>query len=219
MDNKITIRTGGRGRPLEIDVVKTLAQYDGQIERAKSRLQELRRTTSGERSEAILGSETTLPKGISATRDVLEALQQGQKIDYETAKELRANLRAVKELASPQERVYGRALASSLLNKYEKEIERFSKYGSTQTEKTLKSMLAKTKALTPKSQQKFFLSRGYQSVATIYGNSPKGEKRHVEWAKNDYKKKTGIDAEFTPQEAFAYILEQKQAEELENLPF
>lgn len=211
-NQKITIRTGGRGRPLEIDVVKTLAQYDRQIERAKSRLQELRRTTSGERSEAILGSETTLPKGISATRDVLEALQQGQKIDYATAKELRANLRAVKELASPQERVYGRALASSLTRQYKQDLEYASKYASKYAKGIYKQLGENVEKLTPRQQQSFYLSRAYQSVKT----NRREYKRVVEWAENDLANK-GVDAQLTGEEALAYVELHKQGEYIESL--
>lgn len=209
----LTVRSGGRGRPLSIDVEATLKQFMQQLPRAKARLQEIRRTTSGERAESILGSETTLPKGINATIDVLEALQSGQKIDYATARELRANLRTVRELASKQERVYSRALAGSLLEQYKRDIEYQSKYASKKVSETYKGMLERVKILTPRQQQKFFTSRGYQNVKT----NRRDYRRVIEWATNDIKNRFGIDVQLTAEEAFAYMLEDKQIKELENI--
>ena len=209
----LTVRTGGRGRPLAIDVDATLKQFMQQLPRAKARLQEIRRTTSGERAESILGSETTLPKGINATIDVLEALQSGQKIDYATARELRANLRTVRELASKQERVYSRALSSLLLEQYKRDIEYQSKYASKKVSETYKAMLERAEKLTPRQQQKFFTSRGYQNVKT----NRQEYKKVIEWSTNDIKKRFGIDVQLTAEEAFAYMLEDKQIQELEKI--
>ena len=209
----ITVRTGGRGRPLTIDVESTLKQFMQQLPRAKARLQEIRRTTSGERAESILGSETTLPKGINATIDVLEALQQGQKIDYATARELRANLLTVRELASKQERVYGRALASQLVKQYEQDIAYQSKYASKGVASTYKGMLERVKTLTPRQQQKFFTSRGYQNVKT----NRRDYKRVIEWAESDIQNKYGQDVQLTAEEAFAYMLEDRQIKAIEAI--
>lgn len=209
----LTIKTGERGRPLKIDVDASLKQFMQQLPRAKARLQEIRRTTSGERAESILGSETTLPKGIRASMDVLEALQTGEKIDYATARELRANLRVVKELASKQERVYSRALASSLLKQYEQDIQYQSKYASKQVSQTYKGMLERVKTLTPRQQQKFFTGRGYQNVKT----NRRDYQRIIEWAENDIQSKYGQDVQLTAEEAFAYMLEDRQIEAIERI--
>lgn len=209
----LTIKTGERGRPLKIDVDASLKQFMQQLPRAKARLQEIRRTTSGERAESILGSETTLPKGIRASMDVLEALQTGEKIDYATARELRSNLRVVKELASKQERVYSRALASSLLKQYEQDIQYQSKYASKQVSQTYKGMLERVKTLTPRQQQKFFTGRGYQNVKT----NRRDYQRIIEWAENDIQNKYGQDVQLTAEEAFAYMLEDRQIEAIERI--
>lgn len=209
----ITVKSGGRGRPLAIDVDATLKQFMTQLPKAKARLQEIRRTTSGERAESILGSETTLPKGIRASIDVLEALQAGEKIDYSTARELRANLRTVRELASKQERVYSRALASSLLKQYEQDIQYQSKYASKQVSQTYKGMLERVKTLSPRQQQKFFTGRGYQNVKT----NRRDYQRVIEWAESDIQNKYGQDVQLTAEEAFAYMLEDRQIEAIEAI--
>ena len=209
----LTVRTGGRGRPLAIDVEATLEQFLKLKPRATARLREIRRTTSGERAESILGSETTLPIGISASIDALEALKYGVELDYQTAREIRANLRMFKQLASKQERVYSKALASQLLKQYEQDITYQSKYASQKVGETYKGMLERVKTLSPRQQQKFFTSRGYQNVKT----NRREYKRVIEWATNDIKKRFGIDVQLTAEEAFAYMLEDKQIKELENI--
>ena len=209
----ITVKSGGRGRPLEIDIERTLQQFMQQLPKAKTRLQEIRRTTSGERAESILGSETTLPKSIQATADVLDALMSGQKIDYATARELRANLRTVQQLASKQERVYGRALSGALLRQYEQDIQYQSKYASKGVALTYKGMLERIKTLTPRQQQTFFTGRGYQNVKT----NRRDYQRVIEWAENDIQSKYGQGVQLTAEEAFAYMLEDRQIEAIEAI--
>lgn len=209
----LKVKTNTRGRPLEFDVDKTLEQFMRSLPKAKARLQEIRRTTSGERAEDILGSETTLPKGISASIDALEELQQGGQINYATAKEIRQNLRTVQQLASKQERVYGRALASSLLRQYEQDINYQSKYASKQVSQTYKGMLERVKTLTPRQQQKFFTGRGYQNVKT----NRRDYQRVIEWAESDIQSRYGQDIQLTAEEAFAYMLEDRQIEAIEDI--
>lgn len=205
----IRVRTGGRGRPLEIDVEKTLKQFEQQLPRAKARLQEIRRTTSGVRDAEILGTETQLPKALSASIDVLEALSEGKDISYQTARELRQNLRSVEQLASRQERVFGRSLASLLTRQYEQDIKARLQNASGVTQRIYKRMLQRVQQLTPKQQQTFFFSRGYQLTST------QGQyQRVIEWAQNDIAEKEGINVKLTSDEALAYVEEQKQIAEL-----
>lgn len=206
----IKIKSGGRGRPISLEPEKILKQFQSQLPRAKARLQQIRRETSGTRSESILGSETMLPKSIRATADVIDVLLTNQPIDYATARELKANLRTVSQLASKQERVYGRALASALTKQYEEDIKYASKYASKTTRQIYQRMLARVKALSPVQQQKFFTSRGYQDVKT----NTNTYQHTIEWAQNHFKTETGIDQQMTAQEAMAYVMEQRQKEGL-----
>lgn len=212
MGQIIKVSSGGRGRPLELDVDKALKQFMTQLPQAKARLSEIRRTTSGERSEAILGSETTLPKSFKASADVLDALMLGQKIDYATAKELKENLRSVEQLASRQERVYGRALAKTLQKQYESELDYQSKYASPQVKKIYQQMKQNTQKLTQQQQQAFYTSKGYQSVKSFNQRY----KKLKEWAEADYKKRTGQYKSMTYQEAEAYVLMRRQEDELRS---
>ena len=205
---EITIRSGKRGRPLTINTEQILKDYLRYKPKAVKRLQEFRRTTSGERTEEILGSETTLPKAMETMQDVIDALQSGTKINYQTAKELRANLRTVRQLASNQYRVYGRALAEQLSNKYLQDLETQSLNASKTAKKIYKKLGENVKQLTAQQKQKFFMSKSYQSPKTNY----KSYQHAKEWAKNDIKRQTGKESRLTGEEALAYIELKKQEE-------
>lgn len=209
---QITIKSGKRGRPLTFDAEDILAQFMRQLPRAKARLQEIRRTTSGERNEAILGSETSLPKGISASIDVLQDLKLGEQIDYETARIIKENLRQVKQLASKQERVYSKALANALVKQYEADIDYQSKYASKTTQNIYKSLKQNVKKLTPQQQQQFLTSSGYQNVKT---NRKKYDKV-IAWAEDHFAKTYGQEVKMTAEEALAYVIKVKQDEYFEE---
>lgn len=205
---QIKIKQAGKGRPIIIDVEQELERFTQQLPKVKMRLQQIRQTTSGERSEAILGSETSLPKSIEATYDVLQALKEGQQINIDTAKELRENLTLIKELASKQERVYGRALAKTFTSEYFKDIEYASKSASNIQKQILSKLKTNVQQLTPRQQQSFFTSRAYQNVKTNQGNYQKV----VAWAENDIKSRTGEDVQLTTSEALSYVELQKQSQ-------
>ena len=231
MANIFTIKTGGRGRPLTIDPEKLLAQFMKAIPQARARLAKFRETTKGERNAEILGTETTLPKSIKATVDVLEELQQGQQINYATARELRQNLRVVQQLASRQERVYSRALSSALLRQFEQDITYANKNASRFTRRQNTQILQTVKSLAPRKQQKFFMSRGYQSP-----KATGSYQRAKNWASNDIKnnytrkeiEEMGLDyetngkgrvisVELTDDEALAWVRANKSAREVDMI--
>lgn len=208
----IKIKSNTRGRPLEIKVDEVLSSFIKNRDAVVNRLAEIRRTTRGERDEAILGSETTLPKGIRATIDVLQELKRGKRITYDTAKELKRNIRMVKELASRQERVYSRALADAIKQQYTRELETQMRGASKFAKKQYTTMRANIEKMSKQQQQKFFTSRHYQA--------PKHRRRNYEtarqWATNDLRQK-GINQQLTSEEALAYIEAQKQQEYLREI--
>lgn len=207
------IRTGRRGRPATIDTKRLLDQALRYLPKAKYRLTKIREQTHGERNEDIIGSETMLPKAIESAIDVLQSAERGAGINASTARELSINLRMLRQLASPQGRVYNRALAETLVLQYEGEIEYQRRYASSYASKIYKEMLANVKKLSPQQQQVFFLSRYYQSVKTNQGMY----KAAIAWAENDLKKKTGLDYNLTGEEALAYCERDKLATSFEEM--
>lgn len=200
----ITIKSSGRGRPLSIDPDKLLAEMYKKLPAAKTRLSQLRRETSGEQRELLLGSETALPSSVDAALDVLEALKEGAQISKQTASSVKRAAKMVAQLASKQRRVYGRALSASLQEAYEMDIEYLMNRGVTSnvTNKYLGKLKNVVNTMTPQQRQSFLLSKGYQSPKTATAEY----RRVIEWAKNDYMEKNGARYEFTQAEAWAYLL-------------
>lgn len=200
----ITIKSVGRGRPLSIDPDKLLAEMYRKLPAAKARLSQLRRETSGEQRELLLGSETALPSSVDAALDVLEALKEGTQISKQTALSVKNAAKMVAQLASKQRRVYGRALSISLQEAYEMDIDYLMNRGVTSnvTNKYLGKLKNIVNTMTPQQRQSFLLSKGYQSPKTATGEY----KKIIEWSKNDYLERTGVMYEFTQAEAWAYLL-------------
>lgn len=207
----ITVK-GGRGRPLSIDPDKLLAEMYRTIPVAQQRLNQLRSISSGERREEIFGSETTLPKSVDAALDVLDALKTGQQITHKTALELRRTTTMLRQLASPQSRVYGRALDASLQSAYEEDIAFLTKRSITSPLATqyLTDLQDLVNSMTPKQRQSFLLSKGYQSPRT----ATQKYERVKKWAEKDHEEKTGQWQSFTMAEAWAYTLYRRAQDEI-----
>lgn len=204
---KYYARSGKRGRPLSIDPEKELNKLIFEnIPKAKERLAEIKKQSSGIREERLIGGANVLPEYIESSIDVLQDLREGENIEYETLKELKANLRTVERLASKQERVFGSALEKQFTEDYIKSLDYFSRAGSDFVKKSNERVKNMLQNLTPKERQKAFLSKGYQDVATM---SSQSDRRVQAWAR----KETG-NQELTVDEAWAYLRERRWADAL-----
>lgn len=199
---KLFIHSGKRGRPLSIDPEKELQNlvYKS-IPKAQARLKEFRKQTSGVRDVKTLGSEVELPSIIETTKDVLLNLQEGDKISYETLKELKQNLTQIEQLGSKQERVYGRALEESLTKQYKSSLDYFSRGSSKFVKESNERVKAMLDKMSPQQRQKAFFSKSYQDPATMMSDS---DRRVLAWARKD-----SGDQEMTVEEAWAYLREQR----------
>lgn len=195
---------GARGRPLQIDPDKMLSAMIDKMGAAKKRLAQLRQKSSGERREELLGSETTLPESVTAAKDALEALKYGAQITHQTALMIRKTYRMLQQLASPQRRVYGRALSESLQEAYESDIQYLQDRALTSSFASgyLNKLKETVSSMTPLQRQAFLLSKGYQSPQT----ATKEYKRVKDWAENDYMEKNGVNVKMNMNEAWAYTL-------------
>lgn len=164
---KLSVSSGGRGRPLTIDPEKELADLMFDIiPKAQKNLARFRKETSGVRGADVLGTETTLPAFIQTSIDVLYDLSEGQSIDYATLRELRQNLQATKQLASRQARVFGRALEPSLTREYFQSLDYEARNSNDLIQKSNRQIKERLSQLTPQQRQKFFMSRQYQDPKT-----------------------------------------------------
>jgi hypothetical protein len=203
---KLSVRSGRRGRPLSIDPEKELQELIFKdIPKAKERLAEFRKETSGLRDAAILGTETELPNFIQSTLDILADIQENQSIDYESLKQLKKDLRTTRELKSKQSRVYGRALEEKIFEDYESTLLRQNSTASDFVLQSNKRVLSKLEKMTKQQRQKFFFSRNYQDPRTMTNEY----KRLVAWASNK------VGRQVTVAEAWA-ILREEKVEEFEE---
>lgn len=211
----ITIKTGGRGRPLKIDTEKALQSFLKSKDLAQARLQQIRQEAHGVRAESIVGSDLSLPSALEASYDVLQALRAGEQISYQTAKELRAGLLTMKQLASKQERVYGRALAKSIETEFAKSLESVKKYASAQAKEYYNKLIENFRKLTPQQKQKYFISKSYQDPRTNTRTGSPVSKTAIEWSKNDMAEKIAESRGMTKEQ----VLESEDAEIKQQLEF
>lgn len=201
---KYSVSSGRRGRPLSIDPQAELDKLVFQtLPKAQERLTQFRKQTSGVRDVSLLGSETQLPGYIEASIDILQDLREGASISYETLKELKNNLRCVEQLASRQERVFGRSLDTALTSDYFQSLDYFSRNSSEFVKQSNEKVKARLRSMSPQQRQKAFFSAGYQDPATMTGRSPSDERIRA-WAR-----KHSGNNEMTYDEAWAYLREQR----------
>lgn len=193
---KLSVSSGGRGRPLSIDPEKELADLMFDIiPAAQKNLANFRKQTSGVRGAEILGTETTLPAFIQTSLDILYDLTEGNSIDYATLKELRANLQSTRQLASKQARVFGRALEPSLTKEYFSSLDYAARNSNDLVQQSNKQIKDRLAQLTPRQRQQFFMSRQYQDPRT----QTQEYQRVVAWASKQ------VGRQVSTQEAWAIL--------------
>lgn len=180
---RISVLSGKRGRPLSIDPEKELQDLVvSQIPKAKQILKRFREETHGIRDESLFGSETTLPDFITSSLDILADLKENSSIDYESLKELKSNLKTIRQLSSKQERVYGRALDAAMLAQYESGLKLTESNGNEFVIKSNKRVMENLRKMMPLQRKKFFMSKTYQDPKTMVGKYQNiitwAEKRH-----------------------------------------
>lgn len=196
-------KSGKRGRPLEIDIDKTLDTFWDLTPIADLRLREFRQKTKGIRGERLLGSQTSLPDWLDESIDLLREAQAGRKLSYNEARQIKQNLESVKQLASKQARVYERALSEQLTMSYYDELTQYEKQTKSKfTKKQVGEIKTKFEKLSKREQQQLLTSKKYQS--------PKATgryKRVRKWAERDSGRKS-----LTYDEAWAYLLNKRLEE-------
>ena len=203
---KFTIRTGRRGRPLTLDTEELTRTFEKSFNAAKSTLAEIRRRTSGVRDTSILGTPTSLPEWLETTYQVISG-GIGQ-LDYESARELKAGVKATRQLASRVEKSRQQALSDIMYNQYIAELESMQAVSSKQAKANLEKLKRKIKSLNKRQRQEFFTSSHYESPKAF--GRQKYEKIRA-WAKKETSKK-----DMTYQESYAYLLYRRAMDGLEN---
>ena len=203
---KFTIRTGRRGRPLTLDTEELTTQFMKSFAAAKSTLAQIRRKTSGVRDTSILGTPTSLPEWLETTYQVISS-GIGQ-LDYTSARELKAGVKATRQLASRVEKSRQQALSDIMYNQYIYELDTMISKSSEQAKDSYEKLKQRIQSLNKIERQEFFTSKFYESPKAFGG---KEYEKILAWSK----KETGKEA-MTFQEAGAYLLYRRAIDGLDN---
>lgn len=196
----IKYRVKSRGRPREIDTNLIYQEIVEATKKALPRLEEIRQSTKGYRGERVLGSKTSVPDWVEESLDLLQTADYGRDLSVSEAVSVTQTLKNLRELASPQARVYGRAIGEQLTKEYVVAFGEF-KDGkiSNFTQEQIQDIQKKLESMSIRERQDFFLSNRYQDP-----RSTGRYKRVLEWAKADSGR-----AVMSYQEAWAYLFNSK----------
>lgn len=160
----IKYRVKTRGRPRELDTNLIYQQIIQSSKTAMPRLKEIRESTRGYRSERVLGSQTSLPDWVEESLDLLEGVEYGRELSTQEAVSIGETLKSLRELSSPQKRVYQRAIGEQLTQEYVSAFGEFGRDGklSNFTQRQIEDIKSMLLEMTPQERQEFFLSRYYQ---------------------------------------------------------
>lgn len=200
----VKIPTGGR--PIKIDTEQTLESLNRYIGRAKETLRDIRRSSSGYREARVLGTETSLPAFVNETWDALNELQYGGKLSLSAVRQVRQNIKTIKELASVQARVRERALSYLLEEQYVAEMSSRARGASQFTRKSVGRQIARVKNLSPRGKQAFFTSKKYQSPRSFY----KRYKHIQDWANSKAEKeRRGSNEDLNWEDSASWLMERR----------
>lgn len=101
----ITVKSGGRGRPLSIDIDEAYNKIMDLLPKASSRLKALRKSSKGIRSEDIFGTQTSIPEWVEQSIDILDTVRGlGIKPTYQDIKQVKETITTLKQLNSKQKK-------------------------------------------------------------------------------------------------------------------
>lgn len=203
---KLKFKSGRPGRPLTLDTEQALQDIYRALPRAKRALAEFRRTTSGVRDEALLGTQTTLPEWLNMALDALETIPT-DKFNYTMAKDIRSAIKIAKRLASKREAVSTTALEEQLTTEYLEGLETAQGYSSPFAREQLKRIENQVKNMNKQERIAFFKSKRYQDIGTF---GKKQYKKIKAWAE------ASAGREMSYKESYAYLIAQRADQGLET---
>ena len=194
----IKIRTGKRGRPLELNTETYIDTIESLYIQASPKLEQLRKASKGYRGEEILGSGQSAPDWVAESLDVLYASEMGRIPSVKELRDIRGTIRSLKQLQSTRVGVSARALSERVSSYYLRELEKLGQDGTTFTRKQIEDVKSMFGQMTPKQINELLFSKGYQDPKTT------GRYKRI---KNWASKKTGRNLSY--QESWIYTLTQR----------
>lgn len=193
---KLTFKSGKRGRPLTLDPEAALQEIYKSLPQAKQALAEFRKSTSGVRDEAILGTATSLPEFINLTLDALEFVSK-DKYSYEMARQIRDTVNITKRLASKREDVSTTALEETITTEYMEGLKKAAQVASPFAKEQYRNIARKIKRMTKKERIKYYKSKQYQDVGTFGG---------IRYERIKYWAESSANRKMSYKEAYAYLV-------------
>lgn len=203
---KLQFKSGKRGRPLTIDPELTLNELYEALPRAKKALAEFRKTTSGIREEALLGTNTSLPGWLELSFEALESMPRN-KLTYDIAKEIKQTLKVTKRLASRRQDVSTTALEEKITQDYLEDLQEYSRLTNGYAKQKIEALAERIKATPKKQRIAFYKSNKYQDIGTF---GRKEYRKIKAWAESSTGRK------MTYKEAYAYLITERADRGLET---
>ena len=197
---KVTVKSGGRGRPLTLDIDTAYDEIISLLPKASARLKALRKSSAGMRSEAIFGTQTSVPDWVEQSLDILDTAQAfDMPLTYKDVKDIKTTITTLKQLGSKQAKVYERALSEQLTQEYLDELEQFEQTSTSFAKQQIKELKQNFMKLSKRGKQKFLTSKAYQSPKS------KGRYKRVK----DYAQAETGKSNMTYQDAWAYLYKRR----------
>lgn len=189
-------RVSSRGRPRELNIEKTLSDLYEATSKAVPVLSDIRRSTKGYRSDAVLGTSTTAPAWVEQAEDLLRGAQYGRDLSVQEIKSIQSTIKDLSQLGSRYQAVRERAsLSERIQNEYFEALDEFSSYAKSGTTRSnVEDIKQAIRDLSPQQKAEFFQSQYYQRPEKY-----KKYKRVLDWAQAD-----SGNNEMTMQEAWSY---------------
>lgn len=204
----IKYRIYTKGRPRTLDTDELYEQIEDLFYKAEPRLTQIRKETKGYRGEALLGSSTTAPNWVSESLDLLLASSMGRTLSKSEIKEILQTKKSLQELASPQARVYERALSEQLTSQYLSDIEKgLQDSHSRFKEQQINSIRETLEKISPRERQQFIQSKYYQDPKT----QTKRYRRVKRWAESSSGKRN-----ISYEESYAYLNKRRLEEFMDS---
>lgn len=204
----IKYRIHTRGRPRTLDTDELYEKIEDLFYKAEPRLAQIRKETKGYRGEALLGSSTTAPNWVSESLDLLLASSMDRALSKSEIKEILQTKKSLQELASPQARVYERALSEQFTSQYLSDIEKGLKDSHSRfKEQQINSIREMLEKMSPRERQQFIQSKYYQDPKT----QTKRYRRVKKWAESSSGKRN-----ITYEESYAYLNKRRLEEFMDS---
>lgn len=198
-----------RGRPRELNIDKALGDLYDAMSTAVPTLADIRKSSKGYRSDAVLGTSTTAPDWALEAEDLLRGALHGRDLNVQEISQIKDTIKDLRQLGSPYGKVRARgreALTERIEQEYFESLDKLTQNEEDKRKRVhriVRKIKRTFKKMTSTQKAEFFGSKYYQKP------EKNEEYKHIqEWANEDSGRK------LTMQEAWIYLYERRFADGL-----